>query len=174
VRKPAKKKAAPRSKRAKAATTKRKPPAKATTRRTAAKTRAKASRPAKGPARKPFVIDFHAHLVVPEVLEFSYENSMFAKAVAGAGQGGKPEAIPEAFQKPMLDLALRLRDMDAMGVDMQVVSPSILQQCTYFAPADEALRMEKLGNERVAELVAEKPDRLVGLGSVPLQDPVLA
>lgn len=137
-------------------------------------TKARATRRARGPARKPFVIDFHAHLVVPEVLAFSYENSLFAKAVAGQGHGGKAERIPDEFQKPMLELDLRLRDMDAMGVDMQVVSPSILQQCTYFAEPEEALAMERLGNDRVAELVAEKPDRLVGLGSVPMQDAELA
>lgn len=185
--KSAKKKAPSRSKaaapRAKAAAKRAAPAAKSNKNKTAKKQTAKAkaasrtasrraprTKAARGPAPKPFVIDFHAHLVVPEVLDFSYENSMFAKAVAGAGHGGKPEAIPDAFLKPMLDLDLRLRDMDEMGVDMQVVSPSILQQCTYFAPADEALRMETLGNERVAELVAQKPDRLVGLGSVPMQD----
>lgn len=139
--------------------------------------RAKAARPASrgsGPSRKPFVIDFHAHLVVPEVLSFSYENSMFAKAVAERGQGGKAEGLQDEFKAPMLDLDRRLRDMDEMGVDMQVISPSILQQCTYFAEPEEALRMERFGNERVAEVVAKKPDRLVGLGSVPMQDASLA
>jgi aminocarboxymuconate-semialdehyde decarboxylase len=61
-----------------------------------------------------------------------------------------------------------------MGVDIQVISPSILQQCTYFAAPEAALKMERLGNERVAEAVAQHPDRLVGLGSVPLQDATLA
>jgi aminocarboxymuconate-semialdehyde decarboxylase len=74
----------------------------------------------------------------------------------------------------MTDMKLRLADMDAMGVDIQLISPSILQQCTYWAEPHEALRMERLGNERVAEAVAQHPDRLVGLGSVPLQDAALA
>src|SRR5262245_21564860 len=34
--------------------------------------------------------------------------------------------------------------------------------------------MEKIVNDRVAEAVAAKPDRLVGLGSVPMQDVTLA
>src|SRR5262249_62153477 len=74
----------------------------------------------------------------------------------------------------MTDNALRLKEMDAMGVDIQVISPSILQQCTYFAEPEAALKMERLGNERVAEAVAQHPDRLVGLGSVPMQDANLA
>jgi aminocarboxymuconate-semialdehyde decarboxylase len=136
-------------------------------------TKARSSR-AKGTAPKPIVIDIHAHIVVPEVLKFTYENSMFAQAVVGQGQGGRPQPVPEEFLTPMTDLRRRLSDMDAMGVDMQVISPSILQQCTYFAEPEAALKMERLGNERVAEAVARHPDRLVGLGSVPMQDPSLA
>lgn len=124
---------------------------------------------AKGPKLKPVVIDFHAHIVVPEVLNFAYEHSVYAQGVGGHGAG-----IPEEFLTPMTDMARRLRDMDAMGVDMQVISPSILQQCTYFAEPQESLQMERLGNDRVAEAVASQPDRLIGLGSVPLQDADLA
>jgi hypothetical protein len=34
--------------------------------------------------------------------------------------------------------------------------------------------MGRLGNDRIAETVAQRPDRLVGLGSVPMQDTALA
>jgi len=128
----------------------------------------------KGIAAKPVVIDIHAHIVVPEVLDFAYEHSLFAQAVAGPAQAGRPAALGEEFRSRMSDMTLRLRDMDAMGVDIQVISPSILQQCTYFAEPEAALKIERLGNERVAEAVAQHPDRLVGLGSVPLQDAALA
>jgi aminocarboxymuconate-semialdehyde decarboxylase len=74
----------------------------------------------------------------------------------------------------MTDLATRLADMDAMGVDIQVISPSILHQCTYSLAPQEALHLERIGNDHVAETVARKPDRLIGLGSVPLQDVGLA
>jgi aminocarboxymuconate-semialdehyde decarboxylase len=140
-----------------------------------AKTKAakrKTSRAARGPAKKPIVIDFHAHIAVPEVLEFSYAHSEFAKASQGAG--GKPQAIAEPFLLRMTDMQLRFKDMDAMGVDIQVISPSILQQCTYWAEPHEALKMERFGNDRIAEAVAKHPDRLVGLGSLPLQDVPLA
>jgi aminocarboxymuconate-semialdehyde decarboxylase len=138
-------------------------------------TRAKAeARHSKGARGKPIVIDFHAHTVVQEVLDFTYEHSMFAQAVMGVGEGGRANAIPQEFLTPMTDVTARLAAMDAMGVDIQVVSPSILQQCTYFGEPEAALRMERLGNERIAELVARHPDRLVGLGSVPMQAPALA
>lgn len=128
----------------------------------------------KGPAKKPFVIDFHAHIVVPEVLESCYQHSLFAQAVAGKTAGGKAEGLPEAWMHAMTDMSARFKDMDAMGVDMQVISPSILQQCTYFAEPGEALKMERFGNDRIAEAIGQHPDRLVGLGSVPMQDVVLA
>jgi aminocarboxymuconate-semialdehyde decarboxylase len=107
-------------------------------------------------------------------MEFAYEHSLFAQAVAGAGAGGKPQPVPEPLLQRMSDHALRFADMDAMGVDIQVISPSILQTCTYFADPQESLRMEKLGNEDVAEAVARHPDRLVGLGSLPMQEVTLA
>jgi aminocarboxymuconate-semialdehyde decarboxylase len=135
-----------------------------------AKVKSKTASRSKGPTPKPVVIDFHAHIVVPEVLDFAYQHSMYAQGVAGKGVGGHAEGIPEAFLTRMTDMTLRLKDMDAMGVDMQVVSPSILQQCTYFAEPQEALKMERIGNDCIAETVAQYPDRLIGLGSVPMQD----
>jgi aminocarboxymuconate-semialdehyde decarboxylase len=137
-------------------------------------TRAKAKTRPKGPAPKPIVIDFHAHTVIPELLAFAYEKSMFAKRIATGAAGGRAPGLPEEFERPMTNMARRLGDMDQMGVDIQVVSPSILHQCTYFAEPEEALKMERLGNERIAEMVSRHPDRLVGLGSVPLQDALLA
>jgi aminocarboxymuconate-semialdehyde decarboxylase len=150
--------------------------AKRSTRAAPKKTARAKARPARRQraAPKPVVIDFHAHIVVPEVLDFAYERSLFAQAVAGPSQGGRPAALGEEFRSRMTEMDLRLRDMDQMGVDIQVISPSILQQCTYFAEAEEALKMERLCNERVAEAVAKRPDRLVGLGSVPMQDTALA
>jgi aminocarboxymuconate-semialdehyde decarboxylase len=112
--------------------------------------------------------------VIPELLEFAYEKSMFAKRIATGAPGARAPGLPEEFERPMTNMARRLADMDRMGVDIQVVSPSILHQCTYFAPPEEALKMERLGNERVAEMVSRHSDRLVGLGSVPLQDALLA
>jgi aminocarboxymuconate-semialdehyde decarboxylase len=74
----------------------------------------------------------------------------------------------------MTDLPTRLADMDAMGVDIQVISPNILHNCTYSLPPEEADRLERIGNDHIAETVAKRPDRLVGLGSVPLQSTELA
>jgi len=122
-------------------------------------------------AGKPIVIDFHAHVATEEVFAATYKLSVIGRLRAKA-EGIHP--MPEGQMARMTDLATRLADMDAMGVDIQVISPSILHQCTYSLEPQEALRLERIGNDHVAATVARKPDRLIGLGSVPLQDTELA
>src|SRR6476646_6731717 len=128
---------------------------------------AKAAR-SKGPTPKPVVIDVHAHVLVPEVVKRTYVQSQYSRAVAGPG------GVPEPLYKRMTELELRLKEMDATGVDIQVISPSIMQQCTCGMAADDAITVDRLGNDRVAEAVAKHPDRLVGLGSLPLHAVALA
>ena len=57
----------------------------------------------------------------------------------------------------MTDLATRLADMDTMEVDIQVISPSILHQCTYSLDPQEALQLERIGNEQVARPSPRSP-----------------
>jgi len=130
--------------------------------------RKSASRRSRGPAAKPVVIDVHAHVLVPEVMKLTYAHSQYSRAVAG------PKGVPEPLFKRMTELPLRIKEMDATGVDMQVISPSIMQQCTYGIEPEQAIAMERLGNDRVAEAVAQHPERLVGLGSLPLHDVALS
>jgi aminocarboxymuconate-semialdehyde decarboxylase len=82
--------------------------------------------------------------------------------------------MPEPLLRRMTEVPPRLAQMDETGVDIQVISPSIMQQCTYGLPPERALELERLGNDAVSESVACHPDRLVGLGSVPLQDVALS
>src|SRR5882724_9405505 len=122
----------------------------------------------RGPTPKPTVIDVHAHVLVPEVMKRTYEHSQYARAVAGPG------GVPEPLFQRMTDVPLRLREMDATGVDIQVISPSIMQQCTYEMEPEEALKMDRFGNDRVAEAVERHPDRRRGHGSLPLHDVALS
>ncbi|NUS79329.1 MAG: amidohydrolase, partial [Streptomyces sp.] len=63
-------------------------------------------------------------------------------------------------------------DLDAMGVDVQVVGPMPMHH--YWADPDLALDLARTTNEAVAAHCAEAPDRLYGLGTIPLQHPDLA
>ena len=128
-------------------------------------------------ARRPFVIDFHAHVVIPEVQAFS-KGHVIDTTPRGAA-GDNPEAVEawrnwaEQNRKKMFDVPTRVRIMDETGVDMQVLTPSLVHQYTYWAEPQTALKMEQLTNERIAEMVALAPGRFVGLGGVPLQAPEL-
>ncbi|HLY57451.1 MAG TPA: amidohydrolase family protein [Stellaceae bacterium] len=76
--------------------------------------------------------------------------------------------------KPKLDsLEARLDDMDAAGIDLQVLSPSPFQYF-YWAEPDLARRTSRLINEWIAEQAARRPDRFAGFATVPLQDTRLA
>ena len=123
-------------------------------------------------SKKPVVIDFHAHSMTQEVFDATYDLSVLGQIRAQAGGAVRP--LPEKLLQRMVNLDLRLADMDAMGVDIQVVSPNILHQCTYSVDPAEGLRLERLNNDYMAEMVAKAPDRLIGIASVPLQDADLA
>jgi aminocarboxymuconate-semialdehyde decarboxylase len=73
----------------------------------------------------------------------------------------------------LVNMDLRLAELDAMGVDLQLLAPSPNQ---YYDWAEEPLaeRITTLANEQVAELVRQQPQRFVGLGTVALQHPALA
>ena len=49
-----------------------------------ARSRAKAAR-SKCPTPKPTVIDVHAHVLVPDVVKRTYDQSQYSRAVAGPG-----------------------------------------------------------------------------------------
>jgi aminocarboxymuconate-semialdehyde decarboxylase len=67
----------------------------------------------------------------------------------------------------------RLKDMDRMGIDMQAVSPAP-NQCYYWTDPELGVELARMVNDRLAEIVANWPDRFVALGTVPLQHVDLA
>ena len=75
---------------------------------------------------------------------------------------------------PMLtEVAVRLKHMDRMGIDIQAVSPAP-NQTYYWTDPGLGQELARGVNERIAQIVAQWPDRFVGLGSIPLQDAGLA
>ncbi len=71
------------------------------------------------------------------------------------------------------DIQVRLKDMDRMGIDIQAVSPAP-NQTYYWTEPGMGQELARAVNERIAQIAAQWPDRFVGLGTVPLQDPGLA
>ena len=71
------------------------------------------------------------------------------------------------------DAGRRLEAMDASGVDAEVVSP-MPPLLDYAQPPDDGRELCRAINEFIARLCEVAPRRLLGLGTVPLQDPDLA
>ena len=70
------------------------------------------------------------------------------------------------------DLAAgRLADMDAHGIDMQVLSYSNASQ---LVPADRAADLTRVANDRLAEAVRDNPTRFAGFATLPWQRPEAA
>ena len=63
----------------------------------------------------------------------------------------------------------RIEEMDRLGVDVQVVSPTDVFYQYDRDPAQTAL-IAADANEEVAEMVRDHPDRFMGLGTLPMQD----
>jgi aminocarboxymuconate-semialdehyde decarboxylase len=125
-------------------------------------------------------VDFHCHVLTlaTEALVADCPQKRAEPALMLGAVGPESLAhnnavmLPKAFPK-LTRLEDRLADMDAMGVDMQVISPSP-SQYYYWADPDLARQIVRTQNEHVAETCARHPDRLVGLGTLALQHPDLA
>ena len=81
--------------------------------------------------------------------------------------------IQDPYYRGGWDIDLRLQDMDAHHVDMQLLSPGVQ---TFFYNRDEKLTQacSRLQNEHIAAHCRKYPDRFMGLAAVPLQAPELA
>lgn len=68
------------------------------------------------------------------------------------------------------DAGTRLRDMDADGVDIQVVSPTPVF-FSYARTGTEATKVARIFNDLALEICSPAADRLLPFAQVPLQDP---
>jgi aminocarboxymuconate-semialdehyde decarboxylase len=126
------------------------------------------------------IVDVHAHILLPAlqqlVSEADPEGFRAQQDLEVRRHGAESMAVSGRMVKerwPQLtDLDIRLADMDAQGVDVQLVSPSP-SHFYYFAGEELALKVAKAANQAVHEFVDRAPERLNGLGLVPLQHPAL-
>jgi len=117
------------------------------------------------------VVDIHCHIAIeaadamlrealpgpPPAMPFTSPASMEVNAAMFAQIAPKLNGVEQ-----------RLIDMDRLGIDVQAISPSPAQYY-YFTEPDLGLALCRTVNDGVAEAVARHPDRLVGMGTVPLQ-----
>ncbi|MEB8339370.1 amidohydrolase family protein [Streptomyces endophyticus] len=121
-------------------------------------------------------VDVHAHVLLPEIEALVDGLPGHAEAKALDARRNGPEAlkvsgrmIGDRFAR-LTDVSARLAAMDAQGVDVQLVSPSP-SHYHYWADEVTAEKAHRLANEATAAHCSAAPDRLRGLGLVPLQHP---
>src|SRR5712675_912720 len=129
-------------------------------------------------SKRPRAIDFHAHIIVPEVYAVAAEHNIFSELPTDPGVTDEMRSQIKGragmVQARMSDLSDRLAKMDAMGVDVQVLSASLVHQGLEWADAQESLRLARTTNDWIAKAVAASPTRFIGLGTLPLHVPSLA
>ncbi|MEV7390760.1 MULTISPECIES: amidohydrolase family protein [unclassified Streptomyces] len=124
------------------------------------------------------VVDFHGHLAVPAADALVAGSAGFAAELAAEQRAHSPASLAanraqlQRLAGKLTDVEARLADLDAMSVDIQVVGPMPMHH--YWAEPDLAVRLARTVNEAVAGHCAAAPERLYGLGTVPLQHPDLA
>jgi aminocarboxymuconate-semialdehyde decarboxylase len=122
-------------------------------------------------------IDIHCHYFNPEV----GKKAAFLNPVElEVGHIFANQLTRDVNAKQMKDrspklsnIAVRIKDMDRMGIDIQAVSPAPFQYY-YFAEPDFGAELASDVNNGIADIVAQHPDRFLGLGTVPLQNAELA
>ena len=131
------------------------------------------ARPGRETRPASLTIDIHAHVLVPEAGAFVAPHldpatiplSRFATPETRALNAKQNADRREVF----LRHGPRLAALDAMGIDLQVCAPPP-PQCYYTVPLEIAVPATRMVNDGIAAFCAARPDRFIGLGSVPMQD----
>ncbi len=123
-------------------------------------------------------IDVHTHILPPSWPDLR----------ARFGYGGWPQLEPLGPRRARIvidervfrdvgddcwDASVRLDDCDSAGVGLQVLT-TVPVMFAYDKPAGDALIVAQLLNDHIAGVVAGRPGRFAGLGTIPLQDTDLA
>jgi aminocarboxymuconate-semialdehyde decarboxylase len=118
-------------------------------------------------------VDIHSHIAVPDAAEFVKPHLdpatipliNFAEPqtkALNARQDGDRRELMTAHER-------RLADLDAMGIDLQLVMCPP-PQCYYAVPLEIAVKAARIINDGIAAYVAKRPDRFAALGTVPMPD----
>lgn len=108
------------------------------------------------------VIDLHAHVTPERYKRAIREEGRWYGLDASAG-----ELDRGGFAQP---LEVRLEEMDRFGVDMQVLTPTV-GFYQYHNDLEVTRRIHRECNDEILEIIIEHPDRFLGMGTLPMQDP---
>ncbi|MFQ5879075.1 MAG: amidohydrolase family protein [Dehalococcoidia bacterium] len=121
------------------------------------------------------IIDFHVHHYPEKYLEALCSPGSAVQTyrrddgrLVARWLGGIALTVPD----PLPDANQRLRLMDELGIDMQVLS--VPSPSVYFRSGRQALDLARNVNDALAEFPGRYPHRFQALAALPLTDPDLA
>ena len=122
------------------------------------------------------VIDMHGHAQIKAADEliqqvFSPDKEPFVAFASPLTREVNRRQLERIWPK-LTSVEAKYADMDAMGIDVQVVSPSPFQ-CAYWTGPDLGLQIARTINDGIAALV-DGHERLIPFAGVPLQAPAAA
>src|SRR5216684_2004928 len=95
------------------------------------------------------------------------------KRNASSQGGGSSGAFVAEQQAKLADLgSTRLKDMDAGGIDLQVISHAVSGIVPL--PGGEGVRLAREANDQLASAIAAHPNRFAGFATLPMADPETA
>jgi len=104
-------------------------------------------------------------------IEEHFLSSAFREQMKNSG-GFNPSSGTE-LQAKLSDLgSTRLKDMDANGIDFQVISQASAGTTSF--PIQESIGLIRAANDQLAEAISTHPDRFAGFATLPMADPVAA
>jgi len=122
----------------------------------------------------------HAHALIGAAEDIARAHERWRREAQEAARlSGKESSehnrrlMQTAYLAGLTRVEARIATMDAMGIDIQAVSP-VPMQYHYWAEGDVAEKIVTAANEGIAALCASKPERFAGLGTVAMQFPALA
>jgi aminocarboxymuconate-semialdehyde decarboxylase len=122
-------------------------------------------------------IDVHAHAVLPGTMGSA---GMFGPEIGSDGPDQPWFRVGEYrldgvryTGSAFMDVDVRLQNMQASGIDFQVLSPNPL---TYLHHVESSLAIKycRQHNDELAALVLQHPTRLAAMASLPMQNPMAA
>ena len=122
-----------------------------------------------------FKIDIHTHILPENLNEVTdrFSDSRFLTIDPIDASSIMLNKDGKEFRKVNCncwDHKVRMQECDDTQVDMQVIS-TIPVLFSYWANDDECLTLSQFINDHIAQICREEPQRFIGLGTIPMQNP---
>lgn len=120
------------------------------------------------------IVDAHNHVIPQAIVSLlQADTETFGVTVEGNGEAGRlvhREGFAYPMFKEFLDPAEKVRKLDEHGFDQAVISPSPTL-FFYRISGDKNAEFVRKLNEEIASFVSFAPNRLIGMGTLPMQSP---